>query len=507
MAVTAARRTRPAPEAPPIETQPVAPIQPRKNGRAAKGPAPAGAIPPGVDFWDWLSVFTPDDWPNLIGYLWRTAPLIDRRLSSGRATSIRKYATKFDLERIMLDEGSGGYRLDFCRIEPGTGLQRRIAQHFFEIVNMDYPPRVPLGDWIDDPDNQMWRWAEPALKQREAEADAAGAPLLNATPDPSAMFTTVLQGIRTLRGESNDNTSLAAAVIQMVQTNQTAMLALNDPAKQLHTLQSLLTLITPKEKPGGENNLLIEFFREELKATREELREMRQQKQVPPRSFMEEVKELVPALKELAPLLGLRAAGRASDETDWGNVAITAIDKLSEHVPLFIQAIRDRNGERPPVVAWPLIDNPPKKETTSPGNATAPPGGATTEPSPAASATDEEQRARATAKTILAKYGPLIQAIAPFMVDQYKGGLTGYDFRDWFLSRHGSLNWTGLRDECGAENLVALAQMHPHLKVALAPPERLLVFLKDFFIEPGQEPAEDVQTDDDTKQPQPEAVQ
>jgi hypothetical protein len=468
------------PEIPPAPApQPVAEPAAKRNGRGPAAPrqtaaAAAGLLPANVDPWDWLSEFSNDEWQNLIAYLWRVSPITDRRFA-GKASHIRKYAARFDLERIMLDEGSGGYRIDLVRIDPASGKQGRIAQWFFQIMNMSYPPRVPAGEWVNDPDNEMWKWAEPALRAREASEEIA-ADQAAAGPgpfDPNAMFNTVLNGMKVLRGESSDNTSLASSVLAMVQNNQTKMMELSDPTKQLTTLKELLHTLTPA--PNTEGSLIITILRDELKATRDEMRELRNQA-AKPGNLIDDLIEKAPKLQELARFLGFSKGRSAGEGTDWGEVAIRALDKIADNVPLIVEGIRGRQAQ--PNAGFEMVRREP---AAAPADATP---AADAAPQPAGSS-EEQERTRLQA--ILNKYQQLISAVAPFLIDQYKSGLTGYDFRDWFISRHGILNWTGLKDECGADDLTKLAQLHPHLKVALAPPDKLLAFLQDVFTEPGQE--------------------
>ena len=493
---TRTRRTSETPQMPPPAPpdnapQPVAaPTKRAANGRHIYG-AGAAAItswkqPAGVEFWDWLSEFTNDEWQSLIAYLWRTAPITDRRFA-GKASHIRKYAVRFDLERIMLDEGSGGYRIDLVQIDPGTGKQQRIAQHFFNIMNMSYPPRVPLGDWTIDPENEMYKWAEPALRARDAQTEAEQGDGPAAAPgymDPNAMFNTVLNGMRTLRGEHSDNSALASQILQMVQNNQTQMMALNDPVKQLETLKTLLAAVAPPASTG--ESILVSILRDELKATREEMKELRNKPQSP--GILEELIDKAPRLRELGNLLGLNRRGNgAGDGTNWGEVAVQVVDKLTNAIPYAFDIFKNRQNTPPGQAGFELAPRPQYQPPVQQAPPQAADDGTQQTPAPAAASAEEEETRRRL-QGHLNKYQQLITAVAPFLIDQYKSGLTGYDFRDWFISRHGILNWTGLKDEVGAGDLTALAQLHPHLKVALAPPEKLFAFLTDLFTEPGQEP-------------------
>lgn len=416
--------------------QPVA--EDKKKGRSTASTAANGAdkddakfsaIPAGIDFWDWLSQFSATDWNCLIGYLWRTAPLVNSR-AAARTTHIKKYANAFDMERIALEEGSGGYRIDLVYCDPASAKQNRIAQHYFEIMNMNYPPKVPYGDWLLDPANDMWKWCEPMLKAKQAEiASEAAAQTAHANAaappqDANSLFNTVLSGIRTLRGDSQENQGLAATVLEMVQANQQKMMELSDPVKQLGTLKELLKAITPPEDKSG--NVIIEILRDELRSTREELKDMRKEatkaanSQAPSKSIIEEILDNAPKIRELAKMLGFTPG--AGNGTDWGAVAVQAIDKLADNVPLIVEGFRNR-GSAPGaggVGGWPTSISPrgtgTAKQPAAETKTETPQTDATADSAESELPAEEKKRLQA----ILNKYGQTINAIAPFLIDQYK---------------------------------------------------------------------------------------
>lgn len=454
---------------------------PRSRRAAARPPAPPAAsqrthmidgIP---DVWDELSTWTADDWQYRIAYLWRTGPLVDLTTKGG-ATSIKKITRKFDLETIMQEEGSGSYRIDVCQIDPSGKGQKRILQHYFTIVNMDYPPRVPYGAWIDAPENQMWRWAEPALKKMAEQGEETMLPAAAYIPDPDKMFNTVLNGVQTLTQGKGDAGATTAAVMKLVGDNQTAMMKLLDPATQLSTLSQLMNQLRPAEKG---NDLVVEILRDELRSTRQELRDMRTAATTEPkRSFLQELKDAMPVLTDLATSLGFKRAGSTPAGDAWAEVAKVAIEQVGEAVPTIAEAIKYRSAAPPP--AW--IGVPPAGQTqqsTPAGQAAAPPG------APPENMTDAQ---------LQHTYGPLLNQVAPILVDNFSRNLTGYDFRDWFLEVQGRANWNALR-AVGAERLTKLIHTHPILRLRLSPQEKLYAFLVETFTEQGEEPPGVVQPD------------
>ena len=76
------------------------------GGRPAK-PTPAAEpedrdyqITGDLDFWLKLSNFSSDDWSQHVAYLFRTAPIIDRK-QGGRPSHLQKYCSPFEREDIM----------------------------------------------------------------------------------------------------------------------------------------------------------------------------------------------------------------------------------------------------------------------------------------------------------------------------------------------------------------------------------------------------------------------
>lgn len=438
------------------------------------------------DFFDWASQFNSDDWNYILWYVWRTAPTIDRR-ANGRVTNIGKYSHYVDMERIKLDHGSGAYRIDMTVRDPTGGKTTRIAQHYFQIMDLDYPPRVPPGEWIEAPENEAWRWAKAGIAEQAAAA--------NAPVDPNRVFDTVLAGVERLRGGAGagDGAVMAAVLNSMTQMQQ-FMLAQADPAKQLAMLQTMVAAMVPQQRAGGGDEFTA-FLREEMKAMRAELREFRNQTG---KGIVEQLQELLP----IAQLLGFKIPGAVGAKdggaTNWADVTDRVVDKLGDHLPLVIDAIRNRSAEPGGSgVAGFRIPGPARAaaaaETPAPEAAATPAAAAATVTDPPAEGeavaepiTKEKQ---ALYQSVLDTWGQLIQAVTPFMIDKFKQE-NGYAFRDWFIQRHGQVRWGALREQVGAQIFTELAQMHAFLKTALAPPEKFREFMDEFFTMPGEEPAD-----------------
>jgi hypothetical protein len=438
--------------------------QPPPPGRRMSWPAPPNEAD--ENWFTWLSQFSPDDWDNMLGYLYRTAPKIDRR-ANGKPTSLAKFSHFFDQEDIKLNYGSGGYRIDLTVRDPVSGRMNRLCQHYFNILNLDYPPRVPPGDWVDEPENDAWKWAKPLL---EAGAAATVAQMTNPAGDPNKLFDTVLSGIERLRPAENGNGMMAAELIKGMNQMQQYMLQNSDPVKQLQMLATLMP------KPEAKDDTLTKFLFDELKAMRQELRDARLA--AAPKSIIEQLKELLPMAKEMLSLTG---TGRGEKSNPWAEVLTSVVDKLGEHVPTIVDAFKNGGGGSGGF----RLNGPQPQAQPQPGAAQPQPAAPDTPIDPESVLTKEQQMKM---QTIIQNFGALIQQVTPFLIDHFTTNMTGFDFRDWFLARYGMNNWTALRVQVGAQDLCDLAQHHDMLKQALAPPEKLLVFLNEFFTPEGEEP-------------------
>ena len=67
------------------------------------------------------------------------------------------------------------------------------------------------------------------------------------------------------------------------------------------------------------------------------------------------------------------------------------------------------------------------------------------------------------------KYGNVITQSMPFLVDHFRNGLTGFDFRDWFVTRQGMNWWTSLKTETKIDDLVNFIKFDAQLAAALQP--------------------------------------
>jgi hypothetical protein len=447
-----------------------------------------------TDFWELLGSFSGDQWQNLIMYLWRVEPITDRR-TGGKPTHIQKYSYFIDIDTVMKEWGSGIYRLDLCQVNPATGGSKRIRQHFFSINNPNYPPNVPLGDWIEESSNSMWKPFKAKMVAVEAERAGALAPNPQqsgtSASDANALFQTIFTAVKGLGHDGDETRGLAGELLRMLTSQQAQMFAMSDPKKQMEFVDSLL-----RQRAPAAADPMLTFLQTELRESRqaltkalERMDEMKSEL-LKPRDVIEDIERIGGAMERFGGMFGYRKGGAKADHEN-GVVGLVdkVVDKVTEQLPAFFSYLESRernqamanNRNAPPPNNWP--PPPAAAPAATPPNPTQ-----TSGPGVTAEQVETERR---NLEQLGMKFENLLTPAAPFMVDHFTRQLSGYDLRDWFREAHGAVNWVAMKNEIGPERLTAMVVMHPQLTNIMKPPEEVLEFFKEFFTEPGQEPDED----------------
>jgi len=117
------------------------------------------APPKAMTFFDRVQDIPLADWGTRAKIkLYRLAPIINRLVGSENKY-ITIYAEAITEEKIKRDHGSGRYRLYLNYKNAGERNEKEIDMIELDILDMNYPPKVPAGEWIDDDRNKQWAWA------------------------------------------------------------------------------------------------------------------------------------------------------------------------------------------------------------------------------------------------------------------------------------------------------------------------------------------------------------
>lgn len=352
---------------------------PRNRERRQEPPEPEG----GPTFWQQVASVAKADWgPRAHIYLYRVEPRIDRS-RSGNPNYITKYAEAISEDRVLADHGSGKYKLMLNFRKPGAEQGDEIDSVYLDILNMQFPPKVPPGEWVDDPANKRWAWAKQHFPREGAErpaetiretlqlADAIRGS--QAPPDPVKTTLDTIRGVKELMGESTKPTDDLATVVSV--------------AKDLAALQR------PPDKDGMGTFLLQELAAQRAQTDKLLMMLLDNKKSNGSgvgsiKEITDGLKELLPAVKDFFPNLGdaVGAGGGSSRLSGWQEFAVAMVNApavASIVGPLagaFSQAIMGRfmGGGAPgpathaPQAHPPAHQPPPAGQPALPGNSLMP---------------------------------------------------------------------------------------------------------------------------------------
>lgn len=275
-----------------------------------------------------ISELTKEDWERHVIYVYRLAPIIDQS-AAGRATYITKYQERIDEDRILHDFGSGGYRVCLNRVNDSGGSSN-IFRAEFNMLHLDFPPRVVPGTWVDDPRNAKWVWGK--LKH-------SGQPE-SATDSTSS--------------DKTDPLRLLEAVDTMIERR----LSKNTEPSVLQTATALMNLAKANAPAAPPTDRSVDVLRDELKDLRVQLAEERAENRrlqqsmfedlktkatapapAPPQSRAEILQEMVAekeAIEKLAPRRGGDSPAQES-EPAWLQIVRPLAEQLAPVAGAFIQ--------------------------------------------------------------------------------------------------------------------------------------------------------------------------
>ena len=294
-----------------VETEPVTPFDPPAPPENA---APAAAPPPqkrNPNFFERANAIPKTDWgTRAFIYVYCLEPICNLKMGGESKYLVRLSEPIADEQSLMVDYGSGKYRLQLVNRKAGVGKSDAIDTKEIEIYNPNYPPKIPRAVWMNDPRNERWA----ALLPKEE------------VPQPATGLGTLTDAFKTfgeIRRDLKEEMAPAASAV--------APVAPPDPVEAGLRIANLM--MTMKA-----DNPMVEIMREQLKlaseaqqraldreaALQKELREMYRPRQGEPekkfglREAIAELKDVLPTVKDLLPQVAETArAGR----TNWLDVA------------------------------------------------------------------------------------------------------------------------------------------------------------------------------------------
>lgn len=471
--------------------------RPRNDGRPAgslketKTPRPGEDGGELVDFWAELKEYPKADWDEqLILYLYRTHPLIDLGSRGKGEWKIEKYSKPIDAQDVLEVHGSGGYKILLVRWSPVTRKTTLLRTHYFTMLNMNYPPKVPFGSWLDRDENKDWAWAKPALEKQITNGTSPGP-----GGSDAALFQAAVNAVKELRPDVNkeDQTTLTRLVID-------TMKEANNPATTLSLVNTVVSAIAGKgdNASAGIMQLVtsqLGALQTELAAERAFNRELLTKLTTPAGKATEEKKSLKSEVLELADTmsaLGFQKGGG----TDWAEAGVEIGKEILKSLTVLGTAIITKQPAKP---GQPATNARPAGATVIDAQAqiSAPPAAA----APAQQQQQQEETMSTTIQQLSNQFGGLFDQAAPFLADQYVKGFSGMEFREWFKETYGTFTYNAMRgmDPRTIADVIELrkTQAPEHVQAMLqqlTPPEDLLTFITEFLSdapadeEPDEEP-------------------
>ena len=210
-----------------------------------------------LGFFARLPKYPPSDWERLKLYLYRLAPITDRTAGGNPVKFLTIYREAIDEEMVLKEWGSGKYRCLLNRMQE-KGESIPIDRVEFEIENLNFPPKVPPGEWVDDPRNRRWAWAN-----AKDEASKSSTP---ATPSPPAGPTlgeivTAVKGIADMTRANQpapppkeESPFAKIDLVGLMEKTQAA----NNPSAILAAAKEIAAIAKPEK--SGDSELLLKLI-------------------------------------------------------------------------------------------------------------------------------------------------------------------------------------------------------------------------------------------------------
>lgn len=476
--------------------------QPPKTGRGRPRTTKNDDDPERQPFFVHIKSYAETDWQEILYmYLYRCEPYTDRK-ATGNHNYIRKYSKAIEQEDIKLEFGSGAYKLMLIRFDPETHKYHQVETHFFTIMDAAYPPKIPLGEWVDNERNKEWAWCKPLLEAEAAKLKVTTPSATGGGVPDIAMFNAVMDRVEKLnpgkdRGELS---TMAQLVVQTVQgqvkangESQTNVMAVVDriigALKPSGDGESLMLKILVSQADAAEKRAL-----EERIANRELLAKLLDRPApAPPPTLMDQLSVLAGVKDTLRGLFGRENSGAKG--TDWPEVVRDVGGEVVKTIGAGLEfAAARKKAELAKRQPQPTVQNHQLTAAKAPQPAATPNPG---NPQPAQPAPQDEQVVRM--QEINQQFGWMFDRVAPELSNIFADDEPGMVFRDWFIQQYGTFIYDQVK-QFSVETFVTLieirkvqgdATVQERLKV-LQPPEKVAQFIQEFL---SDEPVED---EDDT---------
>jgi len=387
-----------------------------------------------VSFYDNVRKIPAEDWGKrafIYGYC--IEPVCNLKAQGENKYLFKSGAAILDEDGIMIDYGSGKYRLNLVYRKQGGDKGDEVDSFEFEIYNPKYPPKIPRSVWMNDPRNE--RWAALLPKEEPPKPETG----LGTLTDAFRTFTDIRKDLR------EELTPPPGPPIAPPPPP-------TDPVEAGLRIANLMMTLKA-------DNPMNEFYRDEMKALREELSEERRetrrllsQKAEPTaekfgiKEALAEVKEFLPSIKDLVPQVG--EAVRAGRTNGW--------DILEKLVTSSAPTAIDYIGKISLALISRMPPNPAAQNgTAQPQAQIAAPAGTNGQP-----AAQTAQPANVPKFVHFLAQPSNFEAFQRYFKGSKEGRNTGADFAQWVFDGNGETPMKEAR-VMGSGNIMALLKQSP----------------------------------------------
>lgn len=442
-----------------------------KRGRPPKGEQ--RGIENSSRFFDVLKKIPAHAWSEgkALVKVYRQEPCIDRT-ASGKPKHIQEYYEPIEgEERIKVDHGSGKYLLFLNYQGPKDGSIHEIERTNIDILDMKFPPKVPRGDWLDEPKNQGWLWAFP----KEAPPPAAS------PVSQLAETLDVLDGIQ----------DRAAARARPAEAPKPP-----EQPSMLEIIRTVKEIMPPPVPPATDNKMLdtivalmngqLDRMSRDNSELRKEIAEARKNPE-PSKTALGGLAEIIAEAKKIGILpddiktLWKSAEGAlqtvtrsrmSGTEEFWQPILTSLFDSIKPVLPMVVaRAFQPKPPQQPGAPAAAELQQP----QPAPNEAAAPTNGA---PAPATAAQPEFPFDPGQVQNFFRTFGPAL-------VEWFKNSKgTGADFAEWIYDGYAAdwqgLKWMHLKQAVGADQTLNVFKTSPFWPEIAAAESQFTEFLKSF---------------------------
>lgn len=235
-----------APPQTPFDTPEIQPTSPQQA-------APIPKVPKNPTFFQRVAAIPKLDWgTRAFIYVYCLEPICNLKGAGETKYLVKLQQPIQDEDWLMIDYGSGKYRLQLVHRKPAADKADSIDTYECEIFNPKFPPKIPRNVWMNDPRNEKWA---SLLPKEEPVVPPTG---LGTVTDAFATFTKIRQDMR-------EEFTPPAAVPQ-------------DDVAKFKGMVDVVRTIMPQPAPATDNKMLdtvMALMMKQIDASQQETRELR----------------------------------------------------------------------------------------------------------------------------------------------------------------------------------------------------------------------------------------